>query len=1530
MSAPPTTRASRSRYSSPAMGGAASAAGVRTEGSSRRRGADKDKDRGSNTATSSAARASSTERSRRFMENWIEPERVRMPSFQEHGLVRQGVLETMEPLGTIPKPAMIKKLTGIGREGSPTTSNSRGGKKKIILKRKNGTTVGNSAAAATGTASLALGVPELLSGTQSPTPSTVATPQPVTSPTPAPAPEHSSVSTVMQNSPPTPTAKTQHLETPELMPLSDAISELTPEPNLNPASQPAPSSPPNIWDKIHRDQLRPPISTSNPFLTDPIKESIEDNASQNLPGTPQSAHSSASTYDSVTDEYYKRGTSIPGRPLFNAPTRHAAGLEAAMSPSVIDAGEDAAASSAHTQHRIPQPPLGPWYTEAELTRIIQQKEVVKTAIDYGVAEAIKHRCYVDAYALRVAYDENQDDARFLLQTEAVYMQMATRESAGEWARTLQPYKTHGQRNQNALKYFVPEAESDKDFDFETHKPLQAPYLHLISIDMKEVRNPKRRRATPPAGNADDAQNYNHDESTVLLQVDNENLPQKAHAQPDEPEQPERVATPPRKRQKTQTQTRHTSHARTASISSAAGACSMDTVTRGKVTISPEPRSVRAGSSVSDVSSLSSARSITPVEEPEDNASQAAQPSGDGNQASMQEGEQGQSQVQGQLSGNLGLRAQVSGTDSAHTEQAAAPVQPITEPLIRRLPARKARNNLAPGVYMVLPPDSDAVSNNPNPTSHSHPHSSNNSNLANASHNPDTMSLGKSQHNSNQGSAPTNHVSSKTQQPSKRSQRGLPDYAPANKLDAADDKMMKRAAARKRTQDLTEEVRFTKPSFIRGEPTHTSPTPARPGSSSSELSSVPEVEELELELEPVAQQKGRVLGTRATRANKRGHDEMDEDITPFSEDFGIEADISTGGLSRAVTPRPQKKQKKEVRRFKQSPTKNKAGLSAAAGAVPTRAANRSSPAVNGAPSNQEDNDDFCSFCSGTGNLVCCDGCNKAFHYMDHEPVVDPNDDTAWFCWDCMVKRDPSLIGEYKGPFSALLTNLDKRHAKAFVLPKKVRDYFEGVRTGADGEYEEFVPPAKGKKRKETEEEKKGVFDSYQIVDKDNQPILCHACSRSAGFGSSKRDIIPCSLCGLWWHADCLDPPKPTPPNPKTFVCPCHANDLLHKIPAQLGPAHKFRKIKGAPDISYAFRRGNVNNGWIDVEDDASDDDVKSVKMGLRDPGSWGKKYTLKASGIRDDFIAKIGRPQKPRFQLELPAVDYEEGAEERYEAALSILAFSRKVRAEPGHAVMSGSAASTGISDENSMTISKQKIETAGNTELEAMQQQLKEMQERINSRLRIRNGQNEPQQGPSKTRRSTRGKSVAALKAAEQTVEASEERREEVGSVTAEDNGIWAEAEDARLPAKPAVEGPMAPDLETKEASVDEHKDNAGLPVVKNEVAADGAPAVPTYTSTNDVDEPAPPASSDKTVTEAEPAVVTIVKATVEKHVDQVVDAALTPPSDLPKDVDELPTYLPAIKPTSNGVETPETTVADQATSPVEAEAMEIDRFDLE
>lgn len=107
--------------------------------------------------------------------------------------------------------------------------------------------------------------------------------------------------------------------------------------------------------------------------------------------------------------------------------------------------------------------------------------------------------------------------------------------------------------------------------------------------------------------------------------------------------------------------------------------------------------------------------------------------------------------------------------------------------------------------------------------------------------------------------------------------------------------------------------------------------------------------------------------------------------------------------------------------------------------------------------QEDNDDFCSACGGNGNLVCCDGCTKSFHCTCHDPPVNPLEDAAWFCLDCTIKRNSPNRAKYTGPFGALIANVEKKHSKAFILPSDIRNHFEGVRTGADGEYEDYVPP-----------------------------------------------------------------------------------------------------------------------------------------------------------------------------------------------------------------------------------------------------------------------------------------------------------------------------------------------------------------------------------------------------------------------------------------------------------------------------------------
>lgn len=135
-----------------------------------------------------------------------------------------------------------------------------------------------------------------------------------------------------------------------------------------------------------------------------------------------------------------------------------------------------------------------------------------------------------------------------------------------------------------------------------------------------------------------------------------------------------------------------------------------------------------------------------------------------------------------------------------------------------------------------------------------------------------------------------------------------------------------------------------------------------------------------------------------------------------------------------------------------------------------------------------------------------------------------------------------------------------------------------------------------------------------MDRQEKPVICHACQQAT---REDRPILPCSLCGLWWHTDCLDPPRAITPNPNLFKCPCHAEDLL-KETAPLGPAHKFRKIKGASELKYLYDRGNVNNGWIEIDDD---EERPPKYGGFRDYASYGKAYRLSASGVQRDFLSK---------------------------------------------------------------------------------------------------------------------------------------------------------------------------------------------------------------------------------------------------------------------------------------------------------------------
>lgn len=108
----------------------------------------------------------------------------------------------------------------------------------------------------------------------------------------------------------------------------------------------------------------------------------------------------------------------------------------------------------------------------------------------------------------------------------------------------------------------------------------------------------------------------------------------------------------------------------------------------------------------------------------------------------------------------------------------------------------------------------------------------------------------------------------------------------------------------------------------------------------------------------------------------------------------------------------------------------------------------------------ENDDFCSACGGNGDLVCCDGCTRSFHFKCVDPPIiegsQPLPDD-WYCNNCQLKQNGPFDDDTGGVWGPLISEFEDKNPRSFRLPEPIREYFVDVRTGADGEYEEIVPP-----------------------------------------------------------------------------------------------------------------------------------------------------------------------------------------------------------------------------------------------------------------------------------------------------------------------------------------------------------------------------------------------------------------------------------------------------------------------------------------
>ena len=300
----------------------------------------------------------------------------------------------------------------------------------------------------------------------------------------------------------------------------------------------------------------------------------------------------------------------------------------------------------------------------------------------------------------------------------------------------------------------------------------------------------------------------------------------------------------------------------------------------------------------------------------------------------------------------------------------------------------------------------------------------------------------------------------------------------------------------------------------------------------------------------------------------------------------------------------------------------------------------------------ENNDFCSACGGSGFLLCCDGCDRSFHFSCLDPPL--NEDASelnepWFCYICVARRPLSSEQSEKPPrglFAGLLNTLRKRNPSNFSLPQDIRDYFEGTATDKNGSfveavntrsrYDEFHHAKYGAHAYTPYRNRPGydeIPDYTKVKDSKGNTILCYSCGKST---QGSRQIIPCDFCGEHWHLDCLDPPLANPParGPEgrkmhDWMCPLHADHELRKVdtslldPRTVARRVHIRRPRNAKVIETSLNRGFQNNGVIDIVEDDSDDSDSEF---FEEEASHDESiiYRLPASGIKLDFIDKVKR------------------------------------------------------------------------------------------------------------------------------------------------------------------------------------------------------------------------------------------------------------------------------------------------------------------
>ncbi|KAG6257778.1 hypothetical protein E4U23_000020 [Claviceps purpurea] len=772
-------------------------------------------------------------------------------------------------------------------------------------------------------------------------------------------------------------------------------------------------------------------------------------------------------------------------------------------------------------------------------------------VDAAVGEALKHYRYPTAWALRTLYDEKHGDANFVSMIEDVFSQTADKETIEEFFRLMEQRKREGKKNNRACHYFV---RPTPNSGFTPHAPIPAPYADMIHEPEELPRAKVGKRVTKKA-------KLSHQtDATTITDLDTAAAAMRTTHVP-------AFATTPRR----------------------LGADGEAGCPKSMIEVkTPGSRKRARRDSGSSDSSLSTALSLS---SPELRASilnsptahRAAGAGAGAEEAAAAARQAGVAAGAGEAAAAASASAAAAGATLGDPRRGAVTVHsstgaksqtgPMPQPIKTRGKSLAASSK-------------QSVSNSSRPKSPTLRHTSRSRPCKplSASFVPDDARADRSPNLSTKRAEESGLPS--TTVGAGRSAAAIiqPPMPEEGELASWD----RRREARKVTNGVSAKESAVRGLSVEGETS----TPVR-------------------STRRTRQSLAASVTTRASQsASKRSTDQVAErHDSPLA--FTLTGDGNLPGGSRSVTPtslRPTKKQKTGLR-VKSSPVKKKSGTAAG---VP-RPVKESSSSASGPPAKDPtaDNDENCSACGGTGDVVCCDGCPRSFHFECVDMVRSDNLPDEWFCNECLIRRFPSRVPVHRGIFGNALNNLEKSIPRAFSLPKRVQTRFEGVKAGADGAYEE-VATNKTVKKKAGSDESTIDFNKQR---EDGHAVLCHMCQKAA---SEIKGIIPCTVCSYYWHLDCLNPPLATPV-PKTWRCPAHVDDILIEMPA-LAPAHRFRKVRASQAITPAISRGLKNNGHIEIEwDEESEEENRS---GWNDVSSFGRTYKLSEKGLILDFIEQL--------------------------------------------------------------------------------------------------------------------------------------------------------------------------------------------------------------------------------------------------------------------------------------------------------------------